>query len=648
MHVIRNNRLEEVADDDQDIDFELPDASRQFGTHTNQIPLQSAVQAPRLFYGGRFVNQALPIENGEAPLVQNLDPLDKKGRSFDDLAGDKLGAVRAKQGGKVLDIDKNRIKVRYDDGTQDELELYDHQPFNQKSGITSRPLVEKGATFSPDQVLAASSYTDDNGTANMGLNARIGLVPWKGYSMDDALPISESFAKRLSAIQYKVLSQDASDDLKTGLTHYRALFPTRFPKEKLSNFDDNGLIKPGTVVEPGDPIMLATMPRTLSSAGANVGKLSRALRQSRRDASTVWEGSQPAEVIDARQTKNGMKVALRFIKPTEEGDKIVLRAGAKGTVSRIIPDDQMPRTEDGQPLDVLLNPLSLVSRANPSSQHEIRLGKIAKKLGKPIKIPSFLPKGQDWNSFIDGLEAEHGVQSTERIFDPVANRFLSNPVTVGYGFVNKLHHTAESKQSSRGVGSYDVNEQPSRGGGENAQAKRFSGLENFAALSGGAYSLLKEHSTLRGQRNDAYWRDMRAGKPLPKPGVPFVWNKFRALLSGAGISTREVGKGRYRLAPFMDKDLDQEDPVEIENGELVDMRTLSPVAGGLFDPRIVSGDKWGRIKLPRPVINPATEDSVRVLLGLTKAELNDVLAGRAELPDHLKKRIGLATQPVNS
>lgn len=645
MHIIRNNRLEETDDDDQDIDFELPDASRQFGTHTNQIPLQSAVQAPRLFYGGRFVNQALPIENGEAPLVQNLDPLDKQGRSFDDIAGLKLGAVRAKQGGRVLDIDKHRIKVAYDDGTNDELELYDHMPYNQKSGVTSRALVEKGATFTPDQMLAASSYTDDNGTANMGLNARIGLVPWKGFSMDDALPVSESFAKRLSAIQYKVMTQDASDDLKTGLSHYRALFPTRFAKDKLANFDDNGLVRPGTILEPGDPLMLATMPRTLSSTGANVGKLSRALRQSRRDASTVWEGSQQAEVIDARQTKNGMKVALRYVKPTEEGDKIVLRAGAKGTVSRIIPDDQMPRTEDGQPLDVLLNPLSLVSRANPSSQHEIRLGKVAKQLGKPLKIPSFLPKGQDWNTYIDNLEKENGIQSAERIFDPVSNRFLANPVTVGYGFINKLHHTSASKLSSRGIGGYDVNEQPSRGGGENAQAKRFSGLENFAALSGGAYALMREHATLRGQRNDNYWRDMRSGKPLPKPGVPFVWNKFRALMSGAGISTREVGKGRYRLAPFMDKDLDKEDPVDVENGELVDMNTLNPVKGGLFDPRIVSGEKWGRIRLPRPVLNPATEDSVRVLLGMTNKELNEVLAGRAELPDQLKKRIGLATLP---
>jgi DNA-directed RNA polymerase subunit beta len=487
--------------------------------------------------------------------------------------------------------------------------------------------------------VSASNFTDDNGVQNMGVNARIGLVPWKGFSMDDAMPISASFAKRMSAIQYKVVKQEASDNLKTGLSHYRAQFPLRFTKEKLAQFEENGLVRKGTILEPGDPIVLGTMPRTLSSVGANVGKLSKALKQSRRDASTVWEGHQPAEVVESRQTKNGVKVVLRYVKPTEEGDKLTIRAGAKATVSRIIPDDQMPRTADGQPLDVMLNPLSLVSRANPSSQHEMRLGKIAKKLGAPLKIPSFLPKGQNWNDYIDNMEKEHGVESTEQIFDPMANRFLTNPVTVGYAFINKLHHVSSGKLSSRGNGSYDGNLQPARGPGEFAQAKRFSGLENFATLSSGAYALMRENSTLRGTKNDAYWKDLRAGKPLPKVGVPFVWNKFRALLSGAGMSTREIGKGRYRLAPFTDKDLDNETPIDVDTGDLVNISTMDTIKGGLFDPRIVTGDKWGRIRLPRPIINPAMEDGVRALLGLTKQELDNVLAGRMELPPQLKNRL---------
>ncbi len=637
MHVVRNNRLEEVDDDDQDVDYELVDATQQYGSHTNMIPLQSAVQAPRLFYGGRFVNQALAIDKGEAPLVQNLDTSDPDGRSFDEIVGEKLGAVRARQGGRVVAVSPDYIRVRYEDGKVDDIDLYNDMAFNQKSGITSRPLVTRGDTFKPGQLVAASSYTDDSGVQNMGLNARIGLVPWKGFSMDDAIPISESFARRLSAIQYKTVKQDKTDNLKTGLNHYRALFPNKFTKEKLEAFDSDGLVKPGTVLDSGDPILLATMPRTVSSAGANVGKLSKALMQQRRDASQTWHGKQQATVVAARKTKNGYKVVLKYLKPTEDGDKIVLRQGAKATVSKIIPDDQMPRTEDGQPLDALLNPLSLVSRANPASQHEIRLGKIARKLGSPLKIPSYLPKGQNWNDYIDNMEAEHGVQSRERVYDPETGRFLAEPITVGYGFVNKLHHTSETKMDARGTGSYDQNEQPTRGAGEMAGAKRYSGLENYATLSSGAYSLMRENSTLRGQANHDFWRALRSDKPLPKVGEPFVWHKFRAILAGAGMNTRETGKGRYRLAPFTDRDLDEVDPIDVENGEMVNLRDLSPVEGGLFDGRLLNGERWGRVKLPRPIINPAMEDTVRVMLGLTKNQLEDVLAGRLDLQGAMAK-----------
>ena len=134
MHVVRNNRLEEIPDDDPDVDFELADAPRQYGTHTNMIPLQSAVQAPRLFYGGRFANQALAIQNGEAPLVQNLDTSDPEGRSFDEIMGDKLGNIRAKQGGRVIAVKPDYIRVRYEDGSTDDIGLYRNMAFSAPGG----------------------------------------------------------------------------------------------------------------------------------------------------------------------------------------------------------------------------------------------------------------------------------------------------------------------------------------------------------------------------------------------------------------------------------------------------------------------------------------------------------------------------------
>ena len=638
MHVIRENSLAETPDDDPDVDFEFLGHSQFWGPHTSSIPLMSAVQAPRLFYGARFANQALSLETGEEPLVQNLNELDPKGRSFDEILGDKMGAKRARKPGVVRRITPDSIVMQYDDGEKEELGTPKDFLFNQKSGINVTPLVKAGDKVTQDQLLARSNFTNEKGVMALGKNARIGIVPWKGYSMDDAIVLREGYASDLKSIHYQMEKMDKSDSLETDPKKFRAQFANRFPKEKYENFSDDGVIKVGTILEEGDPIILGTMPRTVSSAGANIGKLSRAVATNRRDASKVWSEKVPAKVVGAVKTKNGIKVALKYIKPTKEGDKLTLRQGAKATVSKLIPDDQMPRTDDGQPLDVMLNPLSLLSRANPATQHEIRLGNIAKKLGKPLKLPGYLPRGEDWNDKIAAMEAEHGVSPKQRIYDPESDSYLEDPVTVGYGFLNKLHHVSSGKVSQRGTGSYDSDQQPTRGGGEMAKAKRYSGLENYATLSSGNYALMRENSTIRGQRDDDFWRSLRSGKPLPKAGEPFVFHKFRHLLAGAGINAREVGKGKFRLAPFTDKDLDEKNPVDISSGELVDLKDLSPIKGGLFDERIVAGDKWGRIKLPRPVINPAMEESVRTILGITKKDLQSVLAGEVDLEDVMNKK----------
>ena len=338
-----------------------------------------------------------------------------------------------------------------------------------------------------------------------------------------------------------------------------------------------------------------------------------------------------AEVIDSRITKNGAKVVLRYTSPLREADKVCFRPGAKATTARIIPTDQMPRTGDGRPLEVLLNPLSLFSRANPNTTHEMRLGKIAEKLGKPLKLASYLPKGQSWQTFIADLEKQHGVTPMETIFDPESGHELDQPVAVGNAFIKKLHHVADAKMSARGTGAYSADEQPLKGGSDAAQAKRYSGLENVATMSSGAYAVMRENNTIRGQKNDLYHRALRSAQPLPNVGEPFVWHKFRHLLAGAGIRTRDMGGGRIRLAPMTDKHLSSLDPVDIQNGHIIDLKTMEPIEGGLFDSRISGHDRWGRIKLPRPVINPAYEESVRTLLGLTKPAMADVLHGRTTL-----------------
>jgi DNA-directed RNA polymerase subunit beta len=333
--VINQGKFKEVGDDD--VDYELVSPSQQFSTHVNMIPVQSAVQAPRLFYGARFFNQAMPLKNGEAPLVQNVDTLDKDGKSFDQLLGRDLGAVFADEDGTVVDVKDAQIKFRTADGTIRKYDLYKNFPFNRKSAQHNTALVQKGQKVTKGSILAKSNFTNDQGEMAMGMNARVAVVPYKGFSMDDAIVLSEDFAKRLQSEHVDVHEVEHARDLKMGLKHFRSLFPQSYKKAQLEKLDDTGVVTPGTLLEPGDPIALATRPRVISSMGASSGKLTKSISQARSDASLKWEKDYPAEVVDVHHNRGGVKIVTKAYAPTKDGDKIVMRAGQKGIVSKILP-----------------------------------------------------------------------------------------------------------------------------------------------------------------------------------------------------------------------------------------------------------------------------------------------------------------------
>lgn len=632
---IKFNRM--TVGEEPDADYELQDTNGFFSTHANSIPMPSAVQGPRVFYGSRFFEQALPLVHNEAPHVRNLE--NTSGRSFDFVLGEAMGARRSKLGGTVTHVTPDEIRVKGPDGQSESVELYNLFPGNRKSYIHNTPKVKVGDTVEPGGLLAKSNYTDEEGRMALGRNARIGLVPYKGLSMDDALVISQSFANKMVSDHAEAIEQEKDDSLTAGLHHYVSLFPKKFSSDQLANIGPDGLVKPGTILQPGDPILLQTKPRTFSSESQGVSRLSRSQRFVRRDAAKVWDGKDPAEVLDVVKTRDGgSKILVRYKSPARPADKLVIRQGAKGTISKIIPDDQMPRTEDGLPLEMLLNQLSLPSRVNSSSFYELALGKIAAKTGKPYTLPAFLPAGQDWHSFVEGELTKHGIQLAERVYDPKDDRWLDNPITVGNAHVLKLHHQAEKKISARGQASYDLNRQPTRGGGDGGGAQRMSGLEMNVLHSSGARGVQKEAVLLRGEMRDDFWRQVRANRTPPKLGKPFVWDKFMALLAGTGVNVRDLGHGRLRLAPMTDSRLREYDSLPIKNGGIVDLQTMEPVPGGLFDPRLVRDAKWGHIDLPFKVVNPSYEETVRQLLGMTEKEYEAAL----ESPDETEEEV-----PVN-
>lgn len=634
VNVIKDNQIQEAKDND--VDVELPSFSNLVGTNANIVPLLNNAQAARAFYASRFVEQAMPLATRETPLVQSLDPEDPDGKSFEEKFGERVGAKFAKEDGEVVAVEPDEITIKTKDGDK-KIGLYNSFQFNRKTQLSNIPLVKPGDKVKKGQLLASSNFTDDKGTLSMGVNARIAMVPYKGYSMDDAIVVSESFAKKMASEHSYEHDLEKDENTKFGKSHYHSLFPRKFTKEQLDNLDDNGVVKPGTVLHKGDPIILATRPKPVYSNATHLGKLGKAFKSIRSDVAETWEHDYPGTVVDVVDGKKAHKVFVNAVSPLVPGDKIILRNGQKDILSKVIPDEQMLRSLDGTPFEVLLNPLALPSRVNTATLYELALGKIAQAEGKPIKVPGFTGKGNSRLDYVLKRLKQAGLSDTEEVFDPVANKKLEKPITTGIGYIEKLHHVVDAKLSARGQGSYDQNMQPLKGGSEAAQAKRLGGLESTALLAKGGYATLREGSTLRGQKNDDYWRLLRQGYKPSEPGTPFVYDKFKILLNGAGLNAKDLGKGQLRLGPMTDKYLDELQPVEVKNGKLVDTATLEGIADGLFDEKMVALNKWGKISISHPMPNPAFEKQICQMLGITVADLRKVMASEADLEEVMKK-----------
>lgn len=350
---IRGGRLVYVTPDK--IDFEAKSQMDMYNPLSNLLPALNSMKGGRILMASKWFAQAMPMREREAPLVQ-VDSGD--GVSAEQKMGSRVGAVRAKASGRVVAITPDDITVQHLDGTTTTHDLYNNFIFNRKSFITNTPRVAVGDVVAPGQLLATSNYTDDNGGLAMGRNLRVGYMSHKDSVYEDAILVSESGASKLATERLYTETVDTDDLTNAGTSKFVSLFPSVFTRAQLDKLDDGGVVKPGAVLEKGDPIMLAVRQRTPKGAGM----LYRGNKTRWADVSRVWEHDFPGEVTDAWQDNDGMRVAIKAYAPAIGGDKLVLRHGSKGVISRVIPDDQMPVAPDGRPLEVILNPQGLITR----------------------------------------------------------------------------------------------------------------------------------------------------------------------------------------------------------------------------------------------------------------------------------------------
>ena len=300
--------------DPGEVDYTLPSGQEMFSLSANLIPYISGVKGMRGLMGSKYQSQALSLPNREAPRVQSLS---EDGRSFQRIAAEKVGAIWSKQSGEVLDVTPDNLKVQYDDGEVEDIELYNDFPLNRKSLIRQTVLLKPGERFAKDSAIVDSNYTQ-NGQLALGTHLRVAYMDMKGMNHEDAGIIRETAAKKLSSEHLYTEKLDPDSSTSTDLGKFMSIFSGTYTKDQLKNLSEDGVIKKGAIIHENDPVILNMKKRSHKGLGMiGGGKGSQW-----KDNTVVWDKEHEGIVTDVWHDKSGVKVAIKAIAPMHVGDKL--------------------------------------------------------------------------------------------------------------------------------------------------------------------------------------------------------------------------------------------------------------------------------------------------------------------------------------
>lgn len=625
-------------------DYVIPNAAQVFSTETNLVPFMQNDSAGRTTMSARHMAQAISIVGREPPLVQTEAGA---GHSFEQIVGSTFLAHKAPTEGVVAAVKPDEIVVQGKDGKTHSVHLYDHYPLNHdKAMLHSTPVVKPGDKVKPDQILADNNFTR-TGALALGTNLRVAYLA-DGFNHEDGITISESAAKKLSSEHLYKPSLYVSDNFHIGKNKF--LYEKRgvYEPHQIKNIDDSGVIKPGSIVKPGDPLILAL---TESSKPMSVGQsrqISRKMQDRFSNATMVWDSNYEGEVVRVNRKGDVLEVHVKTREPAQVGSKLSTRHSAKGIVTRVLEDSKMPRDAKGKHVEMLINPVSVPGRMNPGQILETAAGKIAEATGKPYVIKNFAP-GTDYLKKVEGELKKHGLSDTDVLFDPATGRRLGEVMT-GPHYVFQLEHQIDKKTHVRSGGvhpalkkvnvpvlGYDNETRTPKGGGHHG-AQSLGLLGTYGALAAGLRDNLREMQTLKSDRDQALelWGALANGVAIPAPKVPFAYHKFENMLRGLGVNVEKEGFD-VRLVPTTDKETRTLSRGELKSPtKTTRAKDDEPEKGGLFD-RVVTGGPngtyWGHIELAEPMPHPVHANLVAQVLGVKATDIPKVLTGEVKLAD---------------
>ena len=540
-----------VTDRDK-IDFIDVSSEQSISIGTSCIPFLQNTDANRALMGSNMQRQSVPLINPEPPLV--LSGVEER------VAKDSGLEIISDVEGKVIEADAEHITIKANlaaGGPKSKIQTkrYDLRTFirsNQYTCFHQKPLVQKGKIVKKGDVLTDSGAIAE-GQLSLGHNVLVAFMSWRGGNFEDAIIISDRLVKDdvYTSIHIESFTCDVRET-KLGPEITTCDIPN-VSEEKLKDLDEEGIIQVGAEVGPNDILVGKISPKGETDLTAEERLLRAIFGEKARevkDSSLLMEHGKRGRVtgikIFSRELGHRLEpgvikrieVEIAQIREITAGDKLSGRHGNKGVVSKVLPMEEMPFMEDGTPVDIILNPISVTSRMNLGQVLETHLGWAAKTLGYNAVTPALAGATEE---DIKKELKEAGLPEDGKItlWDGRTGLPFPEKITIGYIYMMKLIHMVEDKIHMRSIGPYSLITQQPLGGKAQFGGQRFGEMEVWALEGYGAAHTLQEMLTIKSddvQGRAAAYESILKGEEIRNPNIPASFNLLVAELKSLGLS----------------------------------------------------------------------------------------------------------------
>ena len=589
----------------EDVDYMDVSPRQLLSVAANLIPFLEHDDAKRTLMGANMQRQAVPLIQSHAPFVGT----GMEGRAAQD-SGELICAEFA---GEVTEVDAAHVVIYSDEHGSQRYDLPKYERSNQSTCINHRPIVTVGQQVEKGQPIADGPSVDHSELA-LGANLTVAYMPWEGYNYEDGIIVSERVVQEdlLTSVNISRHEIDARDT-KLGAEEITREIPN-LGEDMLANLDDDGIIRIGAEVGPGDILVGKVTPKGETALTAEE-RLLRAIFGAKahdvRDTSLKMPHGSYGRVVDvvrfSREAGDDLppgvndlvRVFVAQRRKIQQGDKIAGRHGNKGVICKVLPVEDMPYMADGTPVDVILDPLGVPSRMNVGQLLECHLGWGAahgwddddadskRYVEGPIPVATPLFDGATDESvaeivrrtninMINKAPKEYGEDMREEfvpqlnergkttLYDGRTGEAFKSPITVGVSYILKLGHMVDDKIHARSTGPYSLVTQQPLGGKAQFGGQRFGEMEVWALYAYGAANVLQEILTVKSDDTNGRvktYESIVKGENIPTAGIP---ESFKVLVKEIRSLALDIEPISYRKRANTAKVTDPEEKNAVE------------------------------------------------------------------------------------